>query len=154
MADSLLKLNTLEVEGASQLVEVFANEDKGDIVVQIDVRLPQICKISLKGLPSLVNFCPRNYHAILPKLNSLEVQSCLNMTRSFAPTPDKTMQVSGEVPIMSAVFIFYFYSIIVSYYCYVLLLINAHRLRPCRVHTNKFWNKTYRLFVSTKSIYL
>ena len=133
MADSLLKLNTLEVEGASQLVEVFANEDKevfanedkGDIVVKKDVTLP-IFEISLKGLPSLVNFCPRNYHAILPKLDSLEVQNCLNMTRSFAPTPDKTMQVNGEVPIMSAVFIFYFYSIIVSYYCYLLLLINAH----------------------------
>ena len=109
MADSLLKLNTLEVEGASQLVEVFANEDKGDIVVQIDVRLPQICKISLKGLPSLVSFCPRNYHAILPRLYWLMVQRCPKMTTKFTCTPDKSVHINGEVCThYPAVFIFIF----------------------------------------------
>uniref|UniRef100_A0A2N9FGS7 Uncharacterized protein n=1 Tax=Fagus sylvatica TaxID=28930 RepID=A0A2N9FGS7_FAGSY len=98
MADSLLKLTILKVKGASQLAEVFTNEDKGDIVVQKDVRLPQICKIALKGLPSLVNFCPRNYHAILPKLYCLKVQRCPNMTTKFTRTPDKSVHINGEVP--------------------------------------------------------
>ena len=126
VVDSLLKLSSLKVKGASQLAEVFTHDDEGNTVVQKDVMLPQLECITLECLPSLVNFYPRNYHAILPKLDSLEVQSCLNMTRSFAPTPDKTMQVNGEVPIMSTVFIYYFFSIMVSYYCYVLLLVNAH----------------------------
>uniref|UniRef100_A0A2N9EQS5 Uncharacterized protein n=1 Tax=Fagus sylvatica TaxID=28930 RepID=A0A2N9EQS5_FAGSY len=73
-------------------------ENKGDIVVQKDVTLPQIDKISLEGLPSLVNFCPRNYHAILPKLYHLKVQRCPNMTMKFTRAPDKSVHINGEVP--------------------------------------------------------
>jgi hypothetical protein len=120
MADSLLKLTILKVKGASQLAEVFTNEDKGDIVVQKDVRLPQICKIALKGLPSLVNFCPRNYHAILPKLSCLKVQRCPNMTTKFTRTPDKSVHINGEVCThYPTVFIFIFTQLLVV----VLLLI-------------------------------
>ena len=97
MADSLLKLTILKVKGASQLVEVFANEDKGDIVVKKDVTLPVIDKISLEGLPSLVNFCPRNYHAILPELSYLKVQRCPNMTMKFTRAPDESVHINGEV---------------------------------------------------------
>jgi hypothetical protein len=112
MADSLLKLTILKVKGASQLVEVFANEDKGDIVVQKDVRLPQICKISLKGLPSLVNFCPRNYHAILPKLywlKSAKVSQHDHEIYSYS-RQKCTYKRRGMYP-LSCSFYFYFHSI-------------------------------------------
>ncbi len=96
------------IERASQLVKVFAYEDEGDTVVQKAVRLPRLEFITLDQLPRLVNFYPRNYHVLLPCLQKVKVQSCPNMTRSFAPTPDKTVHVNGEVPTILAVFIFYF----------------------------------------------
>uniref|UniRef100_A0A2N9EWZ6 Uncharacterized protein n=1 Tax=Fagus sylvatica TaxID=28930 RepID=A0A2N9EWZ6_FAGSY len=97
MTDSLLRLSTLKVKGASQLAEVFTNEDEGDIVVQKDVMLPRIENILLRELPSLVNFCPRKYHVILPELHSLTVQKCPNMTTKFTRTPDKSVHINGEV---------------------------------------------------------
>jgi hypothetical protein len=106
IAHNLLELSSLKVEGASQLVEVFAHEDEGDTLVQKDVTLPKLKDITLKRLPSLLNFCPRNYHVRLPYLHNLEVKNCPNMTRSFVNTLDKTMHLNGEVPTISAVFIF------------------------------------------------
>ena len=95
---NLLELWSLKVEGASQLVEVFAHEDEGDIVVQKYAMLPKLECITLERLPSLVNFGPRNRRAIMPNLYSLEVQSCPNISRSFAPTPEKSVHVNEEVP--------------------------------------------------------
>jgi hypothetical protein len=107
--DSLLVLENLEVKGASQLVEIFAHEDDKEIVVQKDVTLPQLRKISLEQLPCLVSFCPRNYHVILPDFWDLEVQRCLNMTTSFTHyVAYESVQINREVPIIPAVFIFIF----------------------------------------------
>ena len=64
IADSLLELKILIVKENSQLMEVFTHE--GDAGVQKDVTLP-LELMGLKGLPSLVNFCPKNYQFILPK---------------------------------------------------------------------------------------
>ena len=40
---------------------------KGKRVGKKDVTLPQLVLMGLKGLPSLVNFYPKNYQFILPK---------------------------------------------------------------------------------------
>jgi hypothetical protein len=106
IAHDLLELSCLKVEGASQLVEVFAHEDERDTLVQKNVTIPKLAHIRLEQLPSLVNFCPRNYQVILPDLYFLEVQSCPNMSTSFVPPSDNTVQINGEVPTISAVFIF------------------------------------------------
>ncbi len=97
IAHNLLELSSLEIDGASQLVEVFACAYEGDTIVQKVVSLPKLKDITLIQLPSLLNFCPRSYHAILPELHKLQVQSRPNMTRSFAPTPDENVHVNGEV---------------------------------------------------------
>ena len=114
--DSLLVLENLEVKGASQLVEIFAHGDDEEIVVQKDVTLPQLRKISLEQLPCLVNFCPRNYHVILPDFWDLEVQRCLNMTTSFTHyVAYESVQINGEVPTIPAVFSFYFFIFSLNY---------------------------------------
>ena len=106
IVDSLLGLSYLEVQGASQLVEVFAHEDEGDAAIQKDVTLPKLNYIALDLLPSLVNFCPMNYHSILPNLRGLIVKSCPNMTTSFTCTPDKTVHINGEVTQSSFLLLF------------------------------------------------
>ena len=87
ISHNLLELSSLKVEGASQLVEVFAHEDEGDKLVQKDVTLPKLKDIRLERLPSLLNFFPRHYNVIMPALFILEVQSCPNMATRVARTP-------------------------------------------------------------------
>ena len=105
ISHNLLELSSLKVETASQLVEVFTHEDEVDNLVQKEVTLPKLKDITLKRLPSLLNFFPRNYHVMLPNLHNLKVKKCPNMTTSFS---DKTVQVNGEVPTILPFFIFFF----------------------------------------------
>ena len=107
IAHNLLELSSLKVKGTSQLVEVFTHEDEGDKLVQKDVTLPKLKDITLKRLPSLLNFFPRHYNVVMPALFKVQVQSCPNMTTSVAPTPDKTVHVIGEVSTILAVFIIF-----------------------------------------------
>ncbi|XP_030929841.1 disease resistance protein At4g27190-like isoform X2 [Quercus lobata] len=95
IADSLLELKILIVIENSQLMEVFTHE--GDAGVQKDVTLPQLQWMGLKGLPRLVNFCPKNYQFILPKWRWLIVESCKKMRTTFTRTPDRSVLINGEV---------------------------------------------------------
>ena len=110
IADSLLELKLLAVKENSQLMEVFTYE--GDAGVQKVVTLPQLEFMGLKGLPSLVNFCPKNYQFTLPKLWELRVESCKNMRTTFTRTPDRSVLINGEVIQYS--FFFFFFLIICS----------------------------------------
>jgi hypothetical protein len=107
ISHNLLELSSLKVKGASQLVEVFAHENEGDKLVQKDVTLPKLKDITLKRLPSLLNFFPRHYNVIMPALFILEVQSCPNMATSVAPTPNKFVHIIGEVTTILTVFIIF-----------------------------------------------
>ncbi|XP_050246947.1 probable disease resistance protein At4g27220 isoform X2 [Quercus robur] len=95
IADSLLELRIFIVIKNSQLMELFTHE--GDAGVQKDVTLPQLKFMGLKGLPSLVNFCPKNYQFILPKWRELRVESCKTMRTTFTRTPDRSVLINGEV---------------------------------------------------------
>ncbi|XP_030928431.1 probable disease resistance protein At4g27220 [Quercus lobata] len=95
IADSLLELKILVVKENSQLMEVFTHE--GDAGVQKDVTLPQLELMGLIDLPSLVNFCPKNYQFILPKWDDLRVESCKKMRTTFTRTPDRSVLINGEV---------------------------------------------------------
>ncbi|XP_030929844.1 uncharacterized protein LOC115955714 [Quercus lobata] len=95
IADSLLELKILTVKENSELMEVFTRE--GDAGVQKDVTLPQLKLMRLKGLPRLVNFCPKNYQFILPKWMMLRVESCKNMRTTFTRTPYRSVLINGEV---------------------------------------------------------
>ena len=102
IVDSLLELKILMVKENSQLMEVFTHE--GGAGVQKDVTLPQLQFTGLKGLPSLVNFCPNNYQFILPKWKQLSVESCKNMRTTFTCTPDGSLLINGEVIQYSCLF--------------------------------------------------
>ncbi|KAF3957110.1 hypothetical protein CMV_017846 [Castanea mollissima] len=95
IADNLLELRIFIVKKNPQLMEVFTLE--GDAGVQKDVTLPQLQLMGLKGLPSLVNFCPKNYQFRLPKWGQLRVESCKNMRTSFTRTPYRSVLINGEV---------------------------------------------------------
>ena len=109
VADSLLELQSLVVKENSQLMEVFTHE--GDARVQKDVTLPQLEFMGLEGLPSLVNFCPKNYQFILPKWRELRVESCKNMRTTFTRTPDRSVLINGEVIQYSCLFFFFLLSV-------------------------------------------
>ena len=102
IADGLLELKIHIVRENSQLMEVFTHE--GDAGVPKYVTLPQLEFMGLKGLPSLVNFCPKNYQFILPKLWELRVESCKKMRTTFTRTPDRSVLINGEVIQYSCLF--------------------------------------------------
>ena len=104
IADSLLELKILTVKENFELMEVFTRE--GDAGVQKDVTLPQLKLMRLKGLPSLVNFCPKNYQFILPNWMMLRVESCKNIRTTFTRTPYRSVLINGEVIQYSCLFFF------------------------------------------------
>ena len=124
IADSLLELKILIVKENSQLMEVFTHE--GDAGLQKYVTLPQLEFMGLKGLPSLVNFCPKNYQFILPKWRRLRVESCKKIRTTFTRTPDRSVLINGEVIQYSCLFFIFYYlftKLLVVVYILLLLII-------------------------------
>ena len=118
IADSLLELKILIVKENSQLMEVFTHE--GDAGVQKDVTLPQLELMDLRGLPSLVNFCPNNYQFILPKWKTI-AGCCKNTT--FTPTPDGSLLIHGKVIQYSCLFFNYLFTKLESIIVVVYILL-------------------------------
>ncbi|XP_030928346.1 disease resistance protein At4g27190-like isoform X1 [Quercus lobata] len=98
IADGLLRLRRVEVKGASQFVEVFAQKDERDGQIRKDVLLPKLKYLTFTRLPRLVNLCPRNYHFTLPSLCrlDLDVLTCPDITDRFTSALDDVVHVNGE----------------------------------------------------------
>ena len=99
IADGLLRLRRVEIKGASQFVEVFAQKDEREGQIRKDVLLPKLKYLTFTRLPRLVNLCPRNYHFTLPSLYrlDLDVLTCPDITDRFTSALEDVVHVNGEV---------------------------------------------------------
>ncbi|KAK6229703.1 hypothetical protein SCA6_018654, partial [Theobroma cacao] len=82
-ARCLPKLEELKVEGNSKLEQVFELEDEAEATTEKEIKFDQLRELSLKELPSLVDFCPRGYHFVLSALHYFSVKGCPKMTTGF-----------------------------------------------------------------------
>ncbi|KAK2639054.1 hypothetical protein Ddye_026849 [Dipteronia dyeriana] len=95
----LPKLKTLEVEESYQLEEV--DNDEEDMTGHREMVLPQLQRLTLQQLASLVNFCPVGYHFIFPSLSYLWITKCPKLTTRFSV--DQNRSVHGEAEALETV---------------------------------------------------
>ncbi|KAI9187247.1 hypothetical protein LWI28_025932 [Acer negundo] len=93
----LQKLRTLNVESSSQLEEMFGHKDEADMTSHREMVLPQLEKLTLRDLASLVNFCPIGYHFIFPSLSELVVTKCPMITTKFSLDQNRSVHTEAEV---------------------------------------------------------
>ncbi|KAK6229697.1 hypothetical protein SCA6_018648, partial [Theobroma cacao] len=82
-ARCLPKLKQLTVRSNSKLEQVFELEDEAEATTEKEIKFDQLEHLSIGELPSLVDFCPRGYHFVLPTLGHLNVRECPKMTTGF-----------------------------------------------------------------------
>ena len=98
MASGLPKLQTLKVSEASQLLGVFGQDDHAlPVNVEKEMVLPNLKKLSLKKLSSIVCFSFRCCDFLFPRLEKLKVHQCPKLTTKFATTPNGSMSAQSEV---------------------------------------------------------
>jgi hypothetical protein len=98
MASGLPNLRILRVTKSSHLLGVFGQEDHVSLVnVEKEMVLPNLKKLSLKQLPSIVCFSFGCCDFLFPRLKKLKVYECSKLTTKFAITPDGSMSAQSEV---------------------------------------------------------
>ncbi|KAK1582962.1 hypothetical protein Q3G72_019812 [Acer saccharum] len=94
----LQKLKTLIVGSSSQLEELFGHKDEADMTSDRQMVLPQLQKLTLQELASLVNFCPIGYHFKFPSLSELVVSRCPKITTRFSVDQNRSVYAEAEAP--------------------------------------------------------
>ncbi|XP_017979661.1 PREDICTED: probable disease resistance protein At4g27220 [Theobroma cacao] len=97
-ARCLPKLEELKVEGNSKLEQVFELEDEAEATTEKEIKFDQLRELSLKELPSLVDFCPRGYHFVLSALHYFSVKGCPKMTTGFFIDSKTYVHAKTETP--------------------------------------------------------
>ncbi|KAK0601298.1 hypothetical protein LWI29_022924 [Acer saccharum] len=93
----LQNLKTIRVENSFQLEELFGHKDEADMTSHKEMVLPQLEKLTLRELASLVNFCPVGYHFIFPSLSELFVKECPKITTRFSVDQSRFVHAEAEV---------------------------------------------------------
>ncbi|XP_022766684.1 probable disease resistance protein At4g27220 [Durio zibethinus] len=96
VAHCLLNLEEFKVEGASKLEQIFGHEDETDLKDGKEMVLPQLKRLFLKRLPSLIRFIPECYHFVFPTLEYLEVKECSKITTSFLVHSDSACSMHAQ----------------------------------------------------------
>uniref|UniRef100_A0A2K2CCK9 Disease resistance protein At4g27190-like leucine-rich repeats domain-containing protein n=1 Tax=Populus trichocarpa TaxID=3694 RepID=A0A2K2CCK9_POPTR len=111
LAQSLLKLERLEISNCGELKHIIREEDgerkiipespgQDDqaINVEKEIVLPNLKELSLEQLSSIVCFsfgwCD---YFLFPRLEKLKVHQCSKLTTKFATAPDGSMSAQSEV---------------------------------------------------------
>ncbi|XWS27857.1 hypothetical protein CRYUN_Cryun25bG0015500 [Craigia yunnanensis] len=85
---ALPKLETITVEGASELEQLFGDEDQeAGVQEEKQILLPKLWMLDLLQLPSLTTYCPRGYQLEIPNLSSSVVEDCPKLTMTFIEIP-------------------------------------------------------------------
>jgi len=101
MASGLPNLQILRVTKASQLLRVFGQDDHASPVnVEKEMVLPNLKKLSLEQLSSIVYFSFGCCDFLFPRLENLKVHQCPKLTTKFATTPDGSMSARSEVQLI------------------------------------------------------
>ncbi|KAK0598857.1 hypothetical protein LWI29_000051 [Acer saccharum] len=95
---TLQKLKTINIGRSFQLEELFGHKDEADMTSHREMVLPQLQKLTLVELPSLVNFCLVGYHFIFPSLSELLVTKCPKLTTRFSVDQNRSVHAEAEAP--------------------------------------------------------
>ncbi|KAK0600110.1 hypothetical protein LWI29_011736 [Acer saccharum] len=98
LARNLLQLEELSIYYCGELEQIFNEDDVADMTNDRKMVLPQLHKLTLKQLTSLINFCPVGYHFIFPSLSSLEVTKCPKLTTRFSVDQNKSVHAEAKAP--------------------------------------------------------
>ncbi|KAB1669999.1 hypothetical protein ES319_1Z207800v1 [Gossypium barbadense] len=77
------KLESLIVERNSKLEQVFELEEKVEVVAKEKMKFYNLERLLLEELPGLIQFCPKGYHFVFPKMMELKVRDCPKLTTGF-----------------------------------------------------------------------
>ncbi|KAK1548820.1 hypothetical protein Q3G72_009996 [Acer saccharum] len=94
----LQKLKALIVESSSQLEELFEHKDEADMTSDKEMVLPQLEKLTLQQLASLINFSHVGYHFIFPSLSRLVVTECPKLTTRFSIDQNRSVHAEAKAP--------------------------------------------------------
>jgi len=98
MASGLKRLQTLHVSESSQLLGVFGQDDHASPAnTEKELVLPDLDRLFLEKLPSIVYFSHGCCDFIFPRLSMLEVRQCPKLTTRFATTSNGSMSAQSEV---------------------------------------------------------
>ena len=97
LARNLLQLEELIIQNCGELEQIFIEDDAADMTSHREIVLPQLQKLILQQLASLVNFCPVGYHFIFPSLSKLMVFSCSKITTRFSVDQNRSVHAEAEV---------------------------------------------------------
>ncbi|KAK0602519.1 hypothetical protein LWI29_034309 [Acer saccharum] len=94
---SLQKLKRIYIGRSFQLEELFGHKDEADMTSHREIVLPQLQKLNLEELASLVNFCPIGYHFIFPSLSKLVVTKCPKLTTRFSVDQNRSVHAEAKL---------------------------------------------------------
>lgn len=100
VARGLRHLAELHIQASHQLVAIFGSEEQTDISNMSEIVLPELLKLHLEELSSLISFCPKEYHFVFPSLEVLKVKTCPEMTTIFTAARDASVHAKFEVHIL------------------------------------------------------
>ncbi|TXG67022.1 hypothetical protein EZV62_008297 [Acer yangbiense] len=95
---TLQKLKTINIGGSFQLEELFGHKDEANMTSRIEMVLPQLQKLTLAELASLINFCPIGCHFIFPSLSELLVTKCPKLTTRFSVDQNRSVHAEAKAP--------------------------------------------------------
>ncbi|KAK0601875.1 hypothetical protein LWI29_028305 [Acer saccharum] len=93
---NLLQLEELSIGDCGELEQIFIEDDAADMTCHREMVLPQLHKLTLQQLASLVNFCPVGYHFIFPSLSKLVVTKCPKLTTRFSVDQNRSVHAEAE----------------------------------------------------------
>ncbi|KAB1671184.1 hypothetical protein [Gossypium barbadense] len=76
-------LESLIVKRNSKLEQVFELEEKVEVVAEEKMKFDNLKGLLLEELPGLIQFCPKGYHFVFPKMMQLKVRDCPKLTTGF-----------------------------------------------------------------------
>ncbi|XP_040966687.1 probable disease resistance protein At4g27220 isoform X3 [Gossypium hirsutum] len=94
----LPKLESLELKRNSKLEQVFKLENEVEMAGEEETKFDKLERLTLEELPSLIHFCPKGCHFVLPALIELEVKDCPKLTTSFFVDSQKFVHCITKIP--------------------------------------------------------
>ncbi|KAB2086329.1 hypothetical protein ES319_A04G023600v1 [Gossypium barbadense] len=94
----LPKLESLELKRNSKLEQVLKLENEVEMAGEEETKFDKLERLTLEELPSLIHFCPKGCHFVLPALIELEVKDCPKLTTSFFVDSQKFVHCITKIP--------------------------------------------------------
>ncbi|KAG8492599.1 hypothetical protein CXB51_010045 [Gossypium anomalum] len=94
----LPKLESLIVKRNFKLEQVFKLENEVEVEAEEEMKFDKLEWLTLEELPSLIHFCPKGCHFVLPALIELKVSDCPKLTTGFFIDSQEFMHCKTKTP--------------------------------------------------------